>query len=383
MKIQSGAQTLKNGLLPLSGRLCLGLLLAYFIRNVPVCAQAAPSSPAFRMNAPARPLRVATRVIAPFVIQQNGRLTGFSIDLWQSISEEMGTPSRFSVQPNVLGLLAAVKSNRADLGISAISITAERNKDFDFSQPMFESGLQIMVRDQASGEGLLPRLVSFFPPALLRLIGAMLVIILLPAHMVWLAERRHPSGTLPKAYLPGILHACWWALATLATQAEEMPKSPWGRLLAVVWMFVGVAFVAYFTATLTASQTVQQLRGSIQDVDDLPGKRVATTTGSTAAQYLRERGAQVEEFPRIEDAYDALASGRADAVVFDSPVLLYYASHEGRGKVRVIGAIFREENYGIVLPLNSPYRKPINHALLRLREKGTYDELYGKWFRSR
>lgn len=359
------------------------LLLISFVRIVPLVAQAAPSSPAFRMNAPARPLRVATRVIAPFVIQKDGRLTGFSVDLWRSISEEMGTPSRFSVQPSVVALLTAVKSHQADVGISAISVTAERSKDVDFSQPMFESGLQIMVRDQAPGESLLPRLVSLFPPALLRLMGAMLLIILLPAHIVWLAERRHPSGTIPKPYIPGIFHACWWALATLATQAEEMPKSPWGRLLAAVWMFVGVAFVAYFTATLTASQTVQQLRGSIQDVDDLPGKRVATTTGSTAAQYLRERGAQVEEFPRIEDAYDALASGRADAVVFDSPVLLYYASHEGKGRVRVIGAIVREENYGIALPPNSPYRKSINLALLRLRENGTYDEIYSKWFRSR
>jgi len=317
------------------------------------------------------------------VIQENGRLTGFSVDLWHSISQEMGIPSRLSVRPSVVGLLAAVKANQADVGISAISVTAERNKDFDFSQPMFESGLQIMVRDQASGERLLPRLVSLFPPALLRLIGAMLLIILLPAHLVWLAERRHPAGTVAKSYFPGIFQACWWALATLATQAEEMPRSLWGRLLAVVWMFVGVAFVAYFTATLTASQTVRELRGSIQDADDLPGKRVATTTGSTAADYLRRRGAQVREFPRIEAAYDALAGGQADAVVFDSPVLLYYASHEGRGKVRVIGAIFREENYGIVLPLNSPYRKPINHALLRLREDGTYDELYSKWFRSR
>ncbi|WP_338421848.1 transporter substrate-binding domain-containing protein [Nostoc flagelliforme] len=40
----------------------------------------------------------------------------------------------------------------------------------------------------------------------------------------------------------------------------------------------------------------------------------------------------------------------------------------------------REESYGIVLPNNSQYRKPINQALLNLKENGTYQSLYDKWF---
>jgi len=61
-------------------------------------------------------------------------------------------------------------------------------------------------------------------------------------------------------------------------------------------------------------------------------------------------------------------------------VLLYFASHEGKGKVQVVGPIFRKENYGIVFPDKSPLRKRVNEALLKLRENGTYDQLYKKWF---
>ena len=61
-------------------------------------------------------------------------------------------------------------------------------------------------------------------------------------------------------------------------------------------------------------------------------------------------------------------------------VLLYFASHEGKGKVQVVGPIFRKENYGIVFPDKSPLRKRVNEALLKLRENGTYDRLYKKWF---
>lgn len=76
----------------------------------------------------------------------------------------------------------------------------------------------------------------------------------------------------------------------------------------------------------------------------------------------------------------ALAQGQADALVYDAPVLLYYAAHEGKGKVQVVGSIFHREDYGIVFPSGSAYRKLVNEALLKMKENGTYDQLYKKWF---
>jgi polar amino acid transport system substrate-binding protein len=159
-----------------------------------------------------------------------------------------------------------------------------------------------------------------------------------------------------------------------------MPKGAIGRILAIIWMFIAIIFVAYFTASATTELTVQQLQGDIRSIDDLPGKVVATTSGSTAAKYLRENKIAVSEFPKIEQAYDALLTKKVAAIVFDAPVLLFYAANEGKGKVEVVGSIFREENYGIVIPNGSPYRKKINTALLSLRENGTYQALYEKWF---
>jgi polar amino acid transport system substrate-binding protein len=48
-------------------------------------------------------------------------------------------------------------------------------------------------------------------------------------------------------------------------------------------MFTAVVFVAYFTAGLTATLTVQQIQGVINGPEELPGRRVGTTRGSTAA----------------------------------------------------------------------------------------------------
>ena len=67
-------------------------------------------------------------------------------------------------------------------------------------------------------------------------------------------------------------------------------------------------------------------------------------------------------------------------MVYDTPILQYYASHEGKGKVQMVGSVFRKESYGIQFPQDSSLRKPVNEALLRLRENGTYDRLQTKWF---
>ena len=326
-------------------------------------------------------LKVVTRLVPPFVIEENGELGGFSIELWRNIAQELDIKSEFRKTTNVSDLLQQVKSQQVALGISAISVTSQREQDFDFSQPIFDSGLQILVRSQGNQSSIGRLVDSLLTPEFFQLLGIMLIVILIPAHIIWFVERKHPGGFLENsAYFPGIFKACWWAAGTLATQAEEMPKSPWGRVMAIIWMFISVVFIAYFTATVTTSLTVDRLQSNIKGPQDLAGKRVATIAGSTSANYLNQQKIESQEFKQIAETFAALNNSEVDAVVFDAPILLYYAAHDGKGKVQVVGSIFRKESYAIALPTGSPYRKPINNALLSLQEKGKYQEIYDKWF---
>lgn len=329
-------------------------------------------------------IKVATRVVPPLVIDEgDGKLSGFSIELWNGIAERLNLKTVYSVAPDVKALLENIGSDKADLGIAAISITAERDRLYDFSLPILDAGLQILVRGGADAnanplEGFLRLL---FSPALFVWLGIVGVLIVVPAHIIWFLERNHHEGIVPKgSYIPGIFHAMWWAASTLATQAEQMPRHWLSRVLAVLWMFVGVVFVAYYTAQLTAQLTVQEIRGAISGPGDLPGKKVATTHGSTAAAWLKQQKAQVKEVEAIGDAYAALRDGTVDAVVFDSPVLLSYAAKEGQGHVRVVGPVFRKEDYGIVFKPGSELRRKVDATLLTMREDGSYEKIYDKWF---
>jgi len=329
-------------------------------------------------------LRVVTRVLPPMVVEEKGELGGFSIELWREIAQRLKVQFVLKVEPDVRSLLASVRTGKADVGIAAISITAERDRDFDFSQPMLDSGLQILVRSSGASGAVnpLPDLLGLvFSRQLLYWLGIALLLILAPAHILWYVERDQKDGIIPtRDYYPGIFHAMWWAGSCLTTQAGDMPRHWLARILALLWMFIAIVFVAYYTAQLTAALTVQRIQGEISGPDDLPGKTVATTAGSTAASYLKEARVKVVEVSTITEAIQALTARSVDAVVFDAPILQHYAAHSGKGIVDVVGPVFREEDYGIAMPQGSPWLKRINGALLSMREDGTYAQLHQKWF---
>jgi polar amino acid transport system substrate-binding protein len=359
-----------------------GRVISALVRNYVVLALLAFCVPGSSAQGSVSKLRVATRVVPPMVIEDKGALRGFSIELWNSISARLNRETEYLVMSDVGELLDAVGEGRADLGIAAISITSEREIRFDFSQPILNAGLQILVRGAAGNAEPSPlQLMRLFFSRTVIWLGIALLMIMIPAHLVWVVERHHRNGIIPsRSYFPGIFHAMFWAAGTLATQADHMPRHWMARIVAVLWMFTAVVFVAFYTAQLTASLTAQQIRGSINGPQDLVGRHVGTTRASTAAAYLSENKAQVREFVSIDAAYDALLDKEVDAVVFDAPAILYYATHEGKGLAQVVGGVFHKEDYGIVFPTDSPLRKQVNEALLALRENGRYQKIYDEWF---
>jgi polar amino acid transport system substrate-binding protein len=325
-------------------------------------------------------LRVVIKPLTPFVTYEGARNAGFSIDLWEALANHLDWQYEFVRVETIAEQLAAVESQQADLAITGISITSEREERVDFSQPYFDAGLQIMTRVD-EGVRLTDVLEQFFSPALLQVMALMAIAIFVTANLIWLIERRRNSEDFPKPYLRGLWEGIWWAISTLSSGSGEVnPKSILGRIIAVVWMFAAIFLIAHFTAVMTSNLTLQNLRGSINSIDDLPGKSVVTVDNSTASRYLAERGVTHQRVERIEDAYALLESGGVQAVVFDAPVLRYYANHQGRDKVKLVGALFNTEKYGIALPEGSPLREPINRALLRVFEDGTYDDIYARWF---
>jgi ABC-type amino acid transport substrate-binding protein len=78
---------------------------------------------------------------APFEFQDiDGKFTGIDMDILEAVSEDQ----HFSYKLQVIGFNAAVQSlesKQSDGVIAGMSITDERKKKFDFSDPYFDSGV--------------------------------------------------------------------------------------------------------------------------------------------------------------------------------------------------------------------------------------------------
>ena len=119
----------------------------------------------------------------------------------------------------------------------------------------------------------------------------------------------------------------------------------------------------------------------IKNFEDLKGKAVATKLATTSADYLKAQGIEnVKLFPNTDNLFMELLTKNVDAVFFDSPPLMYYAQNQGQGKVKVVGPLYQGQSYGIAFPQGSELREKVTISILKMKEDGSYDELYKKWF---
>lgn len=326
----------------------------------------------------AAPLTFATVHRPPFAIFHETGVEGFSIDLMQAIASDLDKPLHFLKQPAFGDMLDGVRRAQVDGAIANISITASREIEMDFSQPIFESGLQILLPAEA---GSVRRLGSVLAQEILVLGLLALALLFGGGFLMWLFERRH-QAYFDRPMREAMFPSFWWALNLVVNGGfeERMPMSRMGRIFAVFLVISSLFVVSIFVATITAAVTVDAIQSNVDSVNDLEGRQVATVAGSTSAEFLSRRDIAFRDFPDPEVMLRAFERGEVDAVVFDGPILAYYVMGRGKRHARLIDRVYRPENYGIALPTGSAIREEIDQALLRLREDGTYDDLVDRWF---
>lgn len=101
----------------------------------------------------AETLRVGTEATyAPFEFSDaEGNLTGFDVDLIRAIGKEAGFDVEVVNMP-FDGLIPAIMTSQIDTVIAAMTITEERAKRVDFTEPYYTSGLSILIREETAGK---------------------------------------------------------------------------------------------------------------------------------------------------------------------------------------------------------------------------------------
>jgi len=113
---------------------------------------------------------------------------------------------------------------------------------------------------------------------------------------------------------------------------------------------------------------------SIQNVNDLNGKRVCSVRNSTPAQRIRERApqAQLTEFDTYTLCKDALLDGRVDAVSTDNVILIGFVE-ANPNTLKIVNNRFSDEPYGIGLKKgDDAFRDFLNDRLEEIYRNGEW-----------
>jgi polar amino acid transport system substrate-binding protein len=330
---------------------------------------------------PGEKVTIAVREIRPFAYKTERGWSGYSIEMWEAAARKLDLAYEYVEVATVKDQIESVTSGRTQAALGAISITAERAEVVEFTQPMFDSGLQILVRSESDDSGLLGILAGLFSTTFLVVLGGLLILLLVAGHVIWLVERRR-NDHFPRSYFAGVWEGIWWAMVTMATvgYGDTVVRTRTGRVIAMLWMVAGLVLVAQFTAFITSTLTVERINSDIRNIGDLYGRDVATVAETAASRYLADIDLPARPLPDVDEATAALLDGSVDAVVYDSPVLRYYARTKGKNRTQVVGPIYQPQGYGMAFQLGSPLVDPIDEEFLSLREDGTTAALQERYF---
>jgi glutamate/aspartate transport system substrate-binding protein len=143
------------------------------------------------------------------------------------------------------------------------------------------------------------------------------------------------------------------------------------------------------THFLTASRFVSKKSSNIKSIDNLKGKAVVSTSGTTNIKQLTEANAArnlgVNIIPAKDhaEAFLMVETDRAVAFVMDDILLasLVAGSKEPSAYVISTDAFSKPEPYGIMLRKDDPaFKKVVDGATAALYQSAEGSKLYEKWF---
>jgi ABC-type amino acid transport substrate-binding protein len=149
-----------------------------------------------------------------------------------------------------------------------------------------------------------------------------------------------------------------------------------------------VAFaINYF---YTGTRFLVKAGAPVKGLDDLKGKTVVSTTGTTNFRIMRtlneEQKLGIDLLGAKDHAESALLvqTGRAVAFAMDD-ILLYglKASAANPAELAVVGEAIQVEPYAIMVRRDDPaFKKLVDDTLAGMMKSGAFEQLYKKWFES-
>lgn len=331
---------------------------------------------AFGQNAaPPTPLRVGIKDAPPFAMKDDdGEWQGIAVDLWRLVAHDLEVDYSL-VESNLPELLKGVEEGGLDIGIGAITVSADREHVLDFSHSFDNSGIGVAAK---IGDHRFVRLFrSILSIDFLKAVAALCFVLALAGGVVWYLERKRNAEQFGGSPLAGFGTGFWWAAVTMTTvgYGDKSPTTLAGRAVGLVWMFIGVITISGFTAAIASTLTASNLETNLNGPSDLNRVKIGAISGTFGADVLQSRGLKFIPYPSYQSALEDLAAGKLGAVVHDQPLLIHQVNGDHLQEVDVVHWLLAQQSYAFALPTGSTLREPLNRSILKAMSSPEWSEI--------
>ncbi|XP_059892786.1 glutamate receptor ionotropic, delta-1-like isoform X2 [Gadus macrocephalus] len=370
-------------------------------------------------------------MVAENILGQPKRYKGFSIDVLDALAKILGfkydiyqvADSKYGSQlPNGSwnGMIGELINKRADLAVSAVTITPERENVVDFSKRYLDYSVGILIRKPEEKINIF----SLFAPFDLAVWACIAAAIPVVGVLIFLLNRLQtlrssssssasstssavtqnaPPGQTPVG--SGTLHSAIWIVygAFVQQGGDSVAGSVALRIVMGSWWLFTLIVCSSYTANLAAYLTVSRMDHAIRSFQDLSRQMevdYGTVRDSAVYDYFKNKGTNPLEQDSTYAELWRTISGNSGldfsvsspsegirkakkttyAFLWDMAVLEYAALTDDECTVTVTGNGMSSKGYGIAMQHGSPYRDLFSQKILELQEKGDLDILKQKWW---
>jgi len=302
---------------------------------------------------------------APFIEKRHGEFRGLSVSSWKMVNEELQLDYEFKEYPDLRGLLEAIEAGEVDFSINPVTVTDNRMRRMEFSQPYFISHTSVAKRSESQ---TLRHLKNLFSWEFFSIIGLLLLVIFIFGFLVWLFERKKNKEEFG-GRLKGIFQGFWWSAVTMTTvgYGDKSPRTVGGRIVGLIWMFMAVIIISSFTAGIASSLTVKGINEEIRSIQDLDRFDVTTVSSSSSQELLELYNIETNLVPNSMQALDKLYQEETFLVVYDEPILRYHIEKMNlEDDLEIIEQSLKKDYYSYAFPKDSRYRDLIDPVLIKI-----------------
>ncbi|XP_067408628.1 glutamate receptor ionotropic, delta-1 isoform X4 [Emydura macquarii macquarii] len=257
-------------------------------------------------------LKVVTVLEEPFVmvaeniLGQPKRYKGFSIDVLDALAKNLGFKYEIYQAPDGKyghqlhnsswnGMIGELINKRADLAISAITITPERESVVDFSKRYMDYSVGILIKKPEEKINIF----SLFAPFDFAVWACIAAAIPVVGVLIFVLNRiqavRAQNSSQPSSSASSTLHSAIWIVygAFVQQGGESAINSVAMRIVMGSWWLFTLIVCSSYTANLAAFLTVSRMDNPIRTFQDLSKQMdmsYGTVRDSAVYEYFKAKG---------------------------------------------------------------------------------------------